>query len=208
MKPEKNSTCLSSKVIETKLIDWKSLQFLQQDNFKDLCTDDKLKLKNSLVSNAFIQPFYVWQDETCVLFCLDGKHRTIVLNELIADGHPIPDLLPATFVDCKDRAEAAKLVLIFSSAYAKVTQSGLDDFMKLYDLELVDLEDQISIPGLVIQSFEPIPTDLDGIAHDKPASMKITFQSAADLESALPIIETALKEKYPSALISVSAGEL
>jgi hypothetical protein len=31
------------------------------------------------------------------------------LDELVADGYDIPDLLPETFINCENRQEAAKL---------------------------------------------------------------------------------------------------
>ena len=37
----------------------------------------------------FTQPFYVWEDETGTLWCLDGKHRTILLEELILEGKEV-----------------------------------------------------------------------------------------------------------------------
>lgn len=61
-------------------------------------------------------------------------------------GAKVPDKLPAIFLDCADFQEAAELVLVYSSAYAKITQQGLFDFADKFSLELPGL-DTISLPG-------------------------------------------------------------
>lgn len=146
---------LKSRVIKTDLINWKEFQFIQQDNFKDLPQEAKDKLKASILANNFTQPFYVWQeDNTGIIYCLDGKHRTIILDELRAEGYDIPYLLPATFIDCVDKKEAARLVLIYSSIYAKISQKGLFDFVEEYELNFSEIKDTIDIPDLSIERFE------------------------------------------------------
>jgi len=199
---------LQSRILYTKNVKWRDLRFLQQETFKDLTVSDRQKLKNSLIANAFIQPFYVWQDSDEVIYCLDGKHRTILLEELIADGTEVPEELPAIFISCENKKEASKLVLVFSSAYARVTMEGFNEFIALHELELPELMEQISIPDLVFIEELPMPEVLDGEAKDKPAVMKITFTNADQLEKAMPAIEKLLTEQFAGAFFSVSAGEI
>ena len=86
-------------IIKTEPILWRSLQFLQEDNFKALSNLSKEKLKASLLATNFSQPFYVWQDpKTETLYCLDGKHRSIALTELSKEGVAVPN---NTFALCK-----------------------------------------------------------------------------------------------------------
>jgi len=148
---EKN---IGVRILKTDNINWRELQFIQQDDFKEIPPEAKEKLKASLVSNNFIQPFYVWEDDNGVLFCLDGKHRTIFLQELSEEGYSIPYQLPAIFLDCKSRKEAAKLVLVFSSAYAKVTQDGLNNFITLNDLDWSEVKGNIDLPEFSVDRFE------------------------------------------------------
>ncbi len=145
---------ITSRVLNTKLINWKELKFIQNENFKDLPEEAKHKLKASLVSNQFMQPFYVWEDATGVMWCLDGKHRTLLLDELIKEGIKVPYELPATFIECESKKHAAKLVLLFSSQYARVTQEGMFDFLKLNELDFLDLKDEIDIPDFSELRFE------------------------------------------------------
>ena len=111
------------------------------------------------------------------------------------------------FIDCVDKKEASKLVLVFSSAYAKVTQQGLQEFISFYELDLPDLLKEISIPELHFEELMPVPDNLEADPKDKPATLKITFENAAQLEKAIPEIEELLK-KFPNSFFSVSSGEI
>lgn len=146
---------IKSLVVETKLLDWKTFEFIQQDDFKSLTEESKVKLKASILNNNFTQPFYVWlEPETNIFFCLDGMHRCKMLRELEAEGNIIPNLLPATLINCENKKEAAKLVLIYSSVYANITQQGLFDFLNIYDLEYKSIIDTIEIPEFSEHRFE------------------------------------------------------
>lgn len=144
------------RILKTEYINWRTqLRFIQQDDFKELPDEAKHKLKASLISNNFVQPFYVWQDpESLDIYCLDGKHRTDILEELIEEEFHVPHQLPAVFVECKDKKEAARLVLVFSSSYAKITQHGLNDFLTLNDLSWSEVKETIDLPDFSFDRFE------------------------------------------------------
>lgn len=147
-------TNLRSRVIKTEPANWRKFQFIQQDDFKALDDEAMSKPKQSILSDSFIQPFYVWLDNEGAMYCLDGKHRTIALEELNGEGFIVPELLPTTFVECENKQEAAKLVLKYSSIYAKITQQGLYDFLQMYELEFEEIRDQIDLPELSETRFE------------------------------------------------------
>lgn len=149
------ATALSSRVLKTENVNWRDFKFIQQDGFKDLESDAAHRLKASILANNFTQPFYVWEDpENGTIFCLDGKHRTLMLEQLIKEGHNVPYLLPATFIHCESKKEAAKLVTIYSSIYARVSQQGLFDFLQEYELDFADLREQMDLPEFSIDRFE------------------------------------------------------
>src|SRR5687767_11314822 len=104
------TTNISSRVLKTEPINWQELSSIQNENFKELSDDAKRRLKASIVSNNFTQPFYLWEDQDGTRWCLDGKHRTILLEELIREGVNVPYLLPATFIHCENKKEASHLV--------------------------------------------------------------------------------------------------
>jgi hypothetical protein len=210
MPPPINKLSIHSRIIKTEPVYWKSLLFIQQQGFKEFSQSDKQKLRNSILANQFTQPFYVWQSSDTDIYCLDGYHRIQELHDLEKEGQKIPELLPATFIECQNREEAAKLVLLYSSQYAHVTPGGFESFMKLYNLDEQLMNMQISLPG--ISSLEPellpFPDELTAEAKEKPAVMKITFPNAAALEEAKPTLEKVLEEIAEGYIISVSAGEI
>lgn len=145
---------LTSRIIKTQEVNWQEFQFIQQDNFKELSTEAMHKLKASILSDSFIQPYYVWEDSDGIVYCLDGKHRNLALKELISEGVDVPYLLPATFIKCENKREAAKLVTKYSSIYAKVTQQGLFDFLTMYDLDFSDIKQETDLPEFSEDRFE------------------------------------------------------
>lgn len=183
--PEAAATpSVKSKVLYTKFIDWRSLKFIQQDDFKEWTPEARAKLKHSVLSNEFTQPFYVWQDAADQeIYCLDGKHRTLILEELIAEGYDIPEKLPATFIDCKDKKEAAKLVLAYSSVYAKITTGGFQSFLEEYGIDENDIMLSIDIPGLELPEVPDIPFDAfadDGIGVKNQYGVIVMCKNEAD----------------------------
>lgn len=146
---------LSSRVMRTAPVCWRSLKFIQHDDFKSLSEEAENKLRTSIQANNFTQPFYVWQEPaTLDVYCLDGRHRVRILHNLAESGYDVPDELPAVFIQCQDKQDAAKLVLVYSSMYAKVTNDGLFDFLQAYDIDYLQMRDQVDMPDLSLDRFE------------------------------------------------------
>lgn len=145
---------IKNRVIKTENIKWREAKWLQNDNLKDLDEEGMEKLKNSLVENSFVMPFHIWEDKEGIRWILDGHHREKALKRLDADGVEVPELLPATFIDCENKQAAAKLVLIYSSIYAKITSVGLNDFLELFEIELEEFKDEIDLPEFSMPRFE------------------------------------------------------
>lgn len=154
---------LKSRVLKTEEIEWRAAKWLQNEELKDLDDEALERLCSSLFTNDFVMPFNVWQDEEGIIWILDGHHRHKALNHIekhgvLVDGErkqiAIPEKLPATFINCETKQEAAKLVLIYSSIYAKIQNQGLDIFLKLHDLDLNELKHEIDLPEFSLPRFE------------------------------------------------------
>lgn len=169
---------VGSRVLKTELIDWQELQFIQQDNFKEWINNGSEKLIESILKYQFIDPFKVWHHKG-VNFCLDGKHRFLDLQKVIQSGRVVPDQLPATFINCKNIKEAAELVLVYSSAYAKITQEGLLDFVNKFDLDFPDLQELLNIPEFDDIAFQGMINEAQGNTTNSdpivPSSLKDSF---------------------------------
>lgn len=167
---------IESRILRIENIDWRELQFIQQDDFKEWLPNGNKKLLESLVKYQFIAPFMVWHHEG-VNYCLDGRHRCLDLQEAVNQGATVPQLLPATFVDCRNMKEAAELVLVYSSAYARITQQGLLDFIKDFDLDFPDMQAIMNIPEFDEIAFQGMlnKTEASLTKEIVPSSLKDSF---------------------------------
>lgn len=172
-----NQPVINSRIIKLEPINWKELKFIQQEDFKEWLPNGDKKLIESLLKYQFADPFKVWHHNG-INYCLDGRHRFLDLKSVAESGHEVPDMLPATFIDCKDMKEAAELVLVYSSAYAKITQQGLLDFVKNFDLDFPDIASLINIPEFDDIAFIGKLNESEGLLPgDKitPSSLKDSF---------------------------------
>ncbi len=163
-----------SRVLKTEPINWRTARWLQNESLKDIDQASMDKLKVSMVKNNFVMPFNVWQEDESTIWILDGHHRQKALDDIIKNGVlidgqvkfiEVPELLPATFIDCADKKEAAKLVLIYSSIYAKIQNAGLDEFLKMHQIEFEEVKLEIDLPDFSMprfeQKFNPLELDED-----------------------------------------------
>ena len=170
-----SSKTIQSRILGTELISWRDLEFIQQDNFKEWINNGDKKLLESIVKYQFIDPFKVWQHEG-VNYCLDGRHRFLDLQKANDSGYSIPELLPATFINCSTKKEAAELVLVYSSHYAKITQQGLLDFVNNFDLDFPDLQNMMNIPDFDNIAFEGMLNKSENSSEPIiPSSLKDSF---------------------------------
>lgn len=146
---------IKNRILRTQPADWRRFAF--DINTKDLKSWDtdtaKEQLKDS-VKRGFVNTFNVWVDEDGKMQCLDGKHRVDAFIELDRDGIRVPDLLPTNFVECAGKKDAAELVLVYSSFYARITNMGLQNFLKINDVALDDFKGIINLPEFSMPRFE------------------------------------------------------
>jgi DNA modification methylase len=144
---------IEDKVIKTEKVKWRAFKFLQKNTFKDISPAQMKKLKTSIINNDFVETFKVWQNGS-VVYCLDGYHRCLALSELSAEGYQVPDEFTASFIQCKDKKDAAKKVLIYSSIYASITDDGLYEFSHDFNINFEDIKLEIDIPKLDLDRYE------------------------------------------------------
>lgn len=169
------SQTINSRIIKTEPINWRELQFIQQENFKEWVNNGAEKLVESILKYQFISPFMVWHHEG-INYCLDGRHRFLDLEKVALSGTAVPDLLPATFVACNNMKEAAELVLVYSSNYAKITQQGLFDFVNNFGLDFPDMQAMLNIPDFDDIAFQGLMNKNDSENTPIiPASLKDSF---------------------------------
>lgn len=161
---------MNNKILKTEMVDWKLLKLLQPSKMKKMSKSQFSKLKNSFRKNGFKSPFYVWENKKD-LWCLDGHTRIPILKLLEEEGESIPQMLPANFIDCKDKKEAKKAVLIYNSHYAEIQPDIFSDFIS--DLNLEELNSEINIHGIEFGDLFNEQSDVDAEPQlDKSEELK------------------------------------
>ena len=184
-------------------VDWRKIKALQPDDVK--INTNINALKKSLKKHGFSIPFAVWKDGSTI-YTIDGHTRKRALEELKHEGEDVPDKLKAFEIDAKDRKEAVQiLVEVFNQKHNAFDNEVLTRWLEVEDVEIQDLN------VLNVANFIPetdFPDELTDDYKNKPASMKITFESIEQLQHAENDIQELLDRKYPNAYYSVNSGEL
>ncbi len=119
-------------------VEWQKIEPLQPDDVK--IQNNKEELKQSLLKYGFVLPFAVWV-ENDVVYCVDGHTRKEALNELIQEGHNIPNKLKAYEVKAKDRQEAISiLVEVYNQKHNPFDKEVLTEWLEVEEVEVQSLE--------------------------------------------------------------------
>ena len=159
---------IKNKVLKTESIDWTQIKDLQSDNLK--VDYHSSKTKQSIIDNGFSRAIYVWQDGDNI-YCVDGHLRMDLLYELKNDGYNIPEKLPCTFLDIKDRQEAVKVLLeVFNQKTNPINNDVLIDMLNFEGIPEEEVKIDTLDIGIAEQELDAWNSDLDSLA-DKADSI-------------------------------------
>lgn len=108
-----------------------------QGNLKQRTEQDYEKILKSIEEHGFAVPFFVWSHDG-INHVLDGHGRLGALQRLVAHGEQLPDL-PVVYVNCKDEADAKKLLLKINSHYGEMTAESVLGFLDGLEIDFEDL---------------------------------------------------------------------
>ncbi len=152
----KKAESIKDRIVRYGKVAWADVKPLQADDFKKYTPEQIKKLKTSIQKNGFATPLFIWESKSGNVL-LDGFHRIIAFRELqTIDGVNIPSEVPALFVDCKDKKDAKKFLLIMNSHYAEIQKDALWDFVS--DLNYDELVAEIDIPRMDFDDISPAET--------------------------------------------------
>lgn len=136
----------------SEMLPLKSMRPLQ-GNLKELTKDGFGRLKESLLENGFCFPFFAWRYNDMIYY-LDGTQRDRVLNELSKDKTvQLPEEYPVVFIHAKNKQEAAKMILLQSSRYGRMTNESLYEFLHENTLKIEDLKIELDLPDIDVEVF-------------------------------------------------------
>ena len=142
---------------------WRNIEPLQPEGFKGQTANEKETLKNSIVKNGFHDAFDVWKHDNKLL-SIDGVHRKIALLELAEEGYEIPEQLPCAYIDAKDEAEAAIIILSRNSQHSHIIRAA--KLMEAYSIPAAIIE--AVVPQKNLDSWQDVKTESyesDGIDY-------------------------------------------
>lgn len=154
---------ITDKIIKSDFVNWRNLEIIQPKGFKELSKPAYQKLRNSIIENNFVESFKVWDNGKTYL--LDGVHRCKVLDILDGEGYDIPDKFRADFIECKDKKQAKKMILVYSSRYAKLLEEGLYEFVQ--DLDWDEITKVVDFADIDIDRFtDGYMRDTEGLTDE------------------------------------------
>jgi hypothetical protein len=103
---------------------------LQPDNLKHIF--NYKYIEDSILTHGFSMPFFVWQNGNDI-FAVDGHSRIEVLNNL----ENVPEQLPATFINAKDRKEAIEILLeVFNQKSNPIANEVLTEWVEIEQISV------------------------------------------------------------------------
>ena len=140
---------MQNRVLTTEQIVWQGLNDLQPKGLK--IDTNTAALKTSLQKHGFSLPFYGWRDTKGKVWIIDGHTRKSVLEELISEGVEVPEMLPCTFIDAKDKKEAVKLLLeVYNQRQNQIDGFALEVFVEDYDIAI----EEIAVESLNVSEYD------------------------------------------------------
>jgi hypothetical protein len=196
--PGKGGPKVRMRVLRTAPVRWRECEWFQ-DDLVALAPADLAKLKKNIRENGVLGGFTIWQ-EGARNWILDGHQRKLALSELESEGLRLPDTVPGTFVACRNRAEAAAVVLLLRSTYGKtdddrlldfvqgleVDMAALDGALKLENVDLADVAARLDGPEALEKALE------DAVKDTRPA--KQATRLVVEDAKLLPLAVAALNE--------------
>tara|TARA_R100000808_G_scaffold12468_2_gene31034 strand:+ start:3419 stop:4717 length:1299 start_codon:yes stop_codon:yes gene_type:complete len=115
-----------------------------QRNLKNLSEESYAQLRDSIKTEGFVAPIFVWQNKI-----LDGHQRLRVIER---EGWEIDGGVPVVKIKAKDEQEAARTLLAIASSYGRVDAQGLAEMAAHYQIDLMDMP-SIDLPNFDYEQF-------------------------------------------------------
>lgn len=160
------------RILKTELVDWRNIEPLQPANFKHIY--NYKHIEKSILENGFVNPFFVWESEG-VIYSIDGVTRKEILSNL----ENVPDLLPAVFIDAKNRQDAVKILLsVFNTKENPIDLEVLTEWINIEQVE-------VEVQSLNVVNVQDIEEEIENetISKNDPA-INCTFKDSESLQKA------------------------
>ena len=126
-----------------------------QGELKSLSKIDFEKLKKEILTTGFAFAPHVWKNqEDGKHYITDGHQRLRVVRHLVEKEEYTCPEIPVSFVEAKDIQEAKRRVLQATSAYGKMTEESLHEFIETAQFDFLDIKESFDLPSIDFDHFE------------------------------------------------------
>lgn len=120
---------IKNRITKLEQVDWRNIHDLQPKNLKQVF--NYAAIEESIQKYGFAFPFGVWQDKDGTIYAIDGHTRKEVLSSM--EG--VPELLPAFFIDAKNKKEAIRILLdVYNQKHNPMDGDVLADFLLVEEI--------------------------------------------------------------------------
>jgi len=158
---------IENRIVKTELIKWREIKPLQPDNLKHIF--NYKYIEDSILTHGFSMPFFVWQNGNDI-FAVDGHSRIEVLNNL----ENVPEQLPATFINAKDRKEAIEILLeVFNQKSNPIANEVLTEWVEIEQISVNVQSLNVKIEELEeeVEKLEANEDDFDATPPETPITV-------------------------------------
>jgi len=127
-----------------------------QGHLKELTDENYLKLKNQIIQNGFIAPFFTWSKVNGIpkqKDLLDGTQRKLTLIRMLDENVSMPEDFPIVEIDAPDEKTAKKIILSLSSQFGKISEESLFEFAHM-DFSFDDIADNFEFDAIKFDHFK------------------------------------------------------
>jgi ParB-like chromosome segregation protein Spo0J len=145
-----------------------------QGDLKTLTTDNFERLRTEILTDGYSFTVHVWNSEG-QWYILDGHQRVRVLKHLVQkEGYECPPL-PCSIVIAKSYKEAKKKLLAAASAYGKVEDLGLGQFISDIDMDLEELRERYNFHEFNLDNY--LAANVDSVIADHDDEEPLSFNN-------------------------------
>jgi hypothetical protein len=142
-----------------------------QKGLKKLPPENLAKLQESIITQGFCAPIFVWKGEEGKWWILDGHSRLKALQELAKAGWKIPPV-PVSEIMAKTRKEAKEKLLAIVSAYGEFNVNGILRFIS--DLNIDELIRTTNLEGIDLSELTSLTEDIQEEVERELEKLKTT----------------------------------
>ena len=145
---------IQNRIIKTELIDWSIIKPIQPDNLKNIINKDIII--NSINKFGFAMPFFVWQKNNDI-YAIDGHTRKEILSQM----ENVPKLLPATFINAKNKKEAIQILLnVYNQKQNQINVEVFNQWIEEESIEVTEIDIESldfkkEIRNIIGNNYEP-----------------------------------------------------